>query len=43
VSTIKWRIYKILIIGSMVLQGYQMINNINVRLMQLDRIKKEIK
>jgi hypothetical protein len=43
VSTIKWRIYKILIIGSMVLQGYQMINNINVRLMQLDWIKKEIK
>jgi hypothetical protein len=35
--------YKILIIGFMVIQGYYMINNINVRLMQLEWIKKELK
>jgi hypothetical protein len=42
VSTIKQR-YKILIIDFMVIQGYYMINNINMRLMQLEWIKKELK
>jgi hypothetical protein len=43
VSTIKQRRYKILIIGFLVIQSYYMINNIIVRLMQLELVKKELK
>jgi hypothetical protein len=35
--------YKILTIDFMVIQGYYMINNINMRLMQLEWIKKKLK
>jgi hypothetical protein len=42
VLAIKQMRYKILTIGFIVIQGYQMINNINMNLMQLEWIKKEL-
>jgi hypothetical protein len=34
--------YKILTLGFMVIQGYQVINNLNVKLMQLEWINLEL-
>jgi hypothetical protein len=42
VYTIKQMRYKILTLGFMVIQGYQVINNLNVKLMQLEWINLEL-
>jgi hypothetical protein len=43
VFTIKQMRYKFLIIGFIVIQGYQIINNINMNSLQLEWIKKVLK